>query len=329
METVRDSEAPIKEIYGQDHTVSPRAWAGNFALDTQSPELAEYVLLHSVNEDTTREAIANAVLGLSVNEPRVMPLEQHFHVLLRWFENDVEKACFLPRTLADTLLITEDAVAAGEATVELSGTEYAVLGIFNEDAFDNMLDLDGQSMMPLDIRFASRPDQFGGGDAATGAEAQEVPEDLPRLPAAQVVITPKDATGTGRPTIASIAVKLDNLGYADARALIDSHLERSGQATYFAIEGNAFFGGRMRLGTLEGIIDLILPIVIAALTVLNTMYGSVYERKNELYVFSAVGLAPNHIRWLFFAEAMVYAVVGAVGGYLLAQALVRGSRCSA
>jgi hypothetical protein len=53
--------------------------------------------------------------------------------------------------------------------------------------------------------------------------------------------------------------------------------------------------------------------------VLNTMRGSVYERQSELYVFNAVGLSPNHIRSLFLAEASVYGVVGAVGGYLLAQ----------
>ncbi|MDX9979303.1 MAG: ABC transporter permease, partial [Lentisphaeria bacterium] len=58
--------------------------------------------------------------------------------------------------------------------------------------------------------------------------------------------------------------------------------------------------------------------LIASLTVLNTMRGSVYERKDEIYVYNAVGLNPFHVFFLFIAEACVYAVVGALGGYLVA-----------
>jgi hypothetical protein len=53
--------------------------------------------------------------------------------------------------------------------------------------------------------------------------------------------------------------------------------------------------------------------------VLNTMRGSVYERRDEIYVYNAVGLNPSHVFFLFIAEACVYAVVGALGGYLVAN----------
>jgi ABC-type antimicrobial peptide transport system permease subunit len=39
---------------------------------------------------------------------------------------------------------------------------------------------------------------------------------------------------------------------------------------------------------------LFIPILIAALIVMNTMPGSVYERVREIGVFNAVGLAPSH-----------------------------------
>ena len=58
---------------------------------------------------------------------------------------------------------------------------------------------------------------------------------------------------------------------------------------------------------------------MAALTVLNTMRGSVYERRDEIEVYNAVGIAPRYIFLMFFAEAFVYAVVGTVLGYLLSQ----------
>ena len=61
------------------------------------------------------------------------------------------------------------------------------------------------------------------------------------------------------------------------------------------------------------------PILIAALIVLNTMLGSVFERVKEIHIFSSIGLAPSHIGMLFIAEALVYAILGSVAGYLLGQ----------
>ena len=54
------------------------------------------------------------------------------------------------------------------------------------------------------------------------------------------------------------------------------------------------------------------------------MLGSVFERKREIFVYNSVGLSPTHVAWLFFAEAMVYAVVGASLGYLIGQVVSKG-----
>ncbi len=53
--------------------------------------------------------------------------------------------------------------------------------------------------------------------------------------------------------------------------------------------------------------------------VLNTMIGSVYERKREIAVYTSVGLAPSHVSFLFIAEALAFAVLSVVFGYLVAQ----------
>ena len=49
------------------------------------------------------------------------------------------------------------------------------------------------------------------------------------------------------------------------------------------------------------------------------MISSVYERKNEIAVYTSVGLAPSHVAFLFVAEAMALAVISVVLGYLVAQ----------
>ena len=70
-----------------------------------------------------------------------------------------------------------------------------------------------------------------------------------------------------------------------------------------------------------GLGKIIMPIILAALIVLNTMLGSVFERVKEIKTFSSVGLSPSNIAMLFIAEALVYAIIGAVAGYLIGQAL--------
>ncbi len=73
----------------------------------------------------------------------------------------------------------------------------------------------------------------------------------------------------------------------------------------------------------QGLVNIIIPILIAALIVLNTMLGSVYERVKEIGIFSSIGLSPANIAMLFIAEAIVYGIIGAVSGYLIGQGLAK------
>jgi hypothetical protein len=75
--------------------------------------------------------------------------------------------------------------------------------------------------------------------------------------------------------------------------------------------------------SISGMGDLIIPILIAALIVLNTMLGAVYERVKEIHIFSSIGLAPSHIATLFMAESFVYAILGAIFGYLIGQGMAK------
>ncbi|RMD73584.1 MAG: FtsX-like permease family protein, partial [Lentisphaerae bacterium] len=73
----------------------------------------------------------------------------------------------------------------------------------------------------------------------------------------------------------------------------------------------------------SGVKDLFFPILLGGLVIFGTMLGSVADREKEVYTFSALGLAPGHVAGLFFAEAMVYSVIGGMSGYLLAQAMMK------
>lgn len=62
---------------------------------------------------------------------------------------------------------------------------------------------------------------------------------------------------------------------------------------------------------------MLMPLIIGAFTILNTILGNVKERTYEIGVYSAVGLNPRGITFIFLAEAMIYALTAGVIGYLL------------
>ncbi len=66
----------------------------------------------------------------------------------------------------------------------------------------------------------------------------------------------------------------------------------------------------------------VVPMAIVVLAVFNIMLGSVYERRRHIAIYAAVGLSPLHVSFMFLAEAMVYALMGGVVGYILA--LIQG-----
>ncbi|MEX0775520.1 MAG: FtsX-like permease family protein [Phycisphaeraceae bacterium] len=74
-----------------------------------------------------------------------------------------------------------------------------------------------------------------------------------------------------------------------------------------------------KLTQVSGGMALVVPVVLGGLIIFGTLLGSISDREKEIYTFSALGLAPGHVGFLFFAEAAVYAVVGGMGGQLLAQ----------
>jgi len=319
LRSVNASVQPLRELYGRDHVVAVRNWAGSFSAPAgKSAQRSEFGVSRTVGE-REYDTVAHALLGLTPEELSITGVRDAFDVLVRWFESEREISCFLPREMADALGLTDDDVENGEPAVIVNGKEHRVLGIFDGRRMESVLDLDGEPLLPLDVLGLIGPG--GRVETADDTAATEAPEDTPRLSGRSVVIVPSEAMSG---ITASVAVSLEGMDYAGARALITSHLERSALPAYYGLDGVAYYGGKFRQQSVGGLLEIILPIIIAAITVLNTMRGSVYERKDEIYVFNSVGLSPTHIKALFLAEASVYAVVGAVGGYLLAQGIGAG-----
>ena len=62
-----------------------------------------------------------------------------------------------------------------------------------------------------------------------------------------------------------------------------------------------------------------ISLAVAGILIMNVMLIAVSQRTSEIGLLKAIGASPAQIRFLFFAEAMVFSAVGAVAGSIIGQ----------
>lgn len=299
--------AVMRNEFGDRYPVAPRAWYFSSRVGEQS-----FV-------DVSRRGLsysATAMVGLTPEEAKVTAPQLTLREGGRWFTEDDTLACIVPREMAERLNIQDTDV--GNVFVSVFGTRLRVLGIIDSDRFKRIVDLDGEQITPVDYLLmqeqqAQRQTMGAGGDQMSEDELREYIHLTPEA----VLIVPYDFVVNAGGTLRSVAI-----GVPDSEAVrlhLDELMSRVELNLYAGIENRTFLCSAVGATGIQGASDVIIVVIIAALIVLNTMLGSVYERSNEIHIYSSLGLAPTHIAALFVAEASVYAVLGAVAGYLVGQ----------
>jgi hypothetical protein len=180
-------------------------------------------------------------------------------------------------------------------------------------------DMDGNGVLPVDfVEMRSAASQTASGEAALAAQSEQNWAYLPTDSVAVVSAATAQRMGAGLHAI--------TLYTPDARSATElaEAIARTFPLPASATRAEGVY--RHVLGTLveaSGAGDLLFPILLGGLVIFGTMLGSVADREKEIYTFSSLGLAPPHVASLFFAEAMVYSVIGGLSGYLLAQATTK------
>lgn len=286
---------------------SPRVW-----FEGDDPTFAFSAVLASGGAS----ARADGVVGLGADEPGVSGLDSAL-VAGRWFSADEPYAMLLPEPLAERLGV--DLLRPETAEIAMWGVPFTVVGILSGEEVARFTDLDGEPLSP-----AYFPSEAGSEDEEIEADPMESGDDsfdfqsryrhsdpdgtviipaatLLRLGGALKAVAFAPAGGTD---LDKLALDLnDRFGFALYRG------GEEGTSIYFASDSINY----------SGIPNILIPLVISVLIVLNTMIGSVYERKREIGVYTSVGLAPSHVSFLFIAESLAFAVISVVAGYLLAQ----------
>lgn len=305
----------VRDAYGARSVVAPLAWL-ELPDKTRSPA--------SEIRAGTHGEVVQGVLGLSSAEERIGRMRGVLDAG-RWFVRGERDAVILPRPMADRL-----GVGPGDQ-VTFFGRSMVVAGLYRKNALDSRLDLDGEPITPVifpseaavEVTEAEKEAVDAGEDVRSlQSRYQHLDDDLTvivpyetllglggQLKSIVVARHEGDTAGTDSPIPSvtddgPLAGRLaDRFGLSvfagDANGV---HVYHSGDALGYA-----------------GVPNILIPLVISVLIVLNTMIGAVYERKREIGVYTAVGLAPSHVAFLFVAEALAFAVLSVVLGYLLAQ----------
>jgi len=319
----------LDDVFGDDATLIIRRSL------QKEPDLAQenqnWRLLRSDRHDIYAEL--EAVLGFSRNDiilKKVDPLARG-----RYFSSDDAHEIILPLSVAGALDIGPDDI--GKARLQFLGRDLLLVGLLDDQRYRNMRDLNPN--LPFLPR---RRKQLS---AVTGSlkkldELEELTvsrEGAEPVDVSSVALLPVDLAQELGAGPFSVSIVLDNARTDITRAM-GSFLAMTSAKFFVAgtepfrpdqeakrdLRAGTYYVGTSYRTSIGGLSRLFIPLLIAGFIILNTMLGTVYERKKEIAVFNAIGLNPTHIFTFFLAEALVYGVLGSVGGYLIGQVLAIG-----
>ena len=304
----------LKSTFQDKATLIPRGWF-------MSQVKGEKGFFSFSSPSASHESYVNSILGLSPDEPKATRLDEY---LLggRWFLPGERNAAILPDDVAAVVgIMPED---AGSAYIDMFGMQLQVVGILDSRRFNQLKDLDDEKLTPVDlVQEKGKIAQRIGEDPRLQAESP--PEAFIHLESNNVMILPYE-------TVMDLDGKLHSVAITDFRDEngqpnpdfdldIENFLSRVAMTMFVGKDGTVNVYSSIGSTSIGGIGNFLIPILVAAMIVLNTMMGAVHERFREIGVYSSVGLAPSHIAALFLAESSVFATVGAVLGYLGGQTI--------
>jgi len=297
----------IENSFGGQAIAAPRVW-----LEDEDRTRATRIPVHF--KDRVFEA--QGMVGLSADESKVSGLDD---ILLtgRWLRADDRQAVLLPRRMAEQLNI--DLTRQPNRTVLLWGMPFKVIGIFSGKKLQERNDLDGEPLTPVIFprEMSSELTEVEEEALESGDDVREFQSRYRHIAGDLTVIVPYRFLLAAGGHLKGLAIHPRNPDaiQATARDLID----RFGLSLFSGEPDGTFLYHASDSMSYSGVPNIIIPLIISIFIVLNTMIGSVYERKREIGIYTSVGLAPSHVSFLFIAEAMAFAVLSVVFGYLLAQ----------
>ncbi len=228
------------------------------------------------------------------------------------------------RTLAKRLQIDPG------ASLRLFGESFRVSAIVDDKAMLELDGFNGKSYAPIDFMSFSRDrnDRQKLQKLIELAEAAETSGDMSAsvqssddrpLQPDRFIIMRSERAGEFDATLRSVVLHPHEP--SQTLAIADELASQVHRPVYARTGDTVTLCTVAEVTSLAGLGNILVPLIISALIIFNTMLNSVYERREEISIFMSLGLAPAHVGALFMAEAAACGTIGVVGGYILGQAL--------
>lgn len=198
-------------------------------------------------------------------------------------------------------------ISLGEEITFYSHT-LRVVGFFDDEKVGELRDIDGSEFLPSKLAFINLE-----GD---------VPELVQEvcLPSETIICDLETALGLPLTGVSRIDILVDER--SDAREFAERlALERGYKAWSSSADG--LYVASLGTYTQGKGLPVLIPGIIVVLNVGAMMLNSMFERRTEINILSAIGLNPAQISAIFVAEATIIGVIGGGMGYLLGLGLYK------
>ena len=252
-----------------------------------------------------------AVLGLSSEEDKFTDISR---VLKKgtWKSLENRYTIILPSNIAEKLgAKVGDTIKLRFTMIKEEEYELKIVGIFDEEELDKLIDLDGTSIKPQ-----------------VKVEKGYMSANSTDLAICNWEFLLKEVFVEGEISKYFHIYSLCIEGEHDRlKEIAQSFIEVKGEGYYAyvvteTLSVKIYYGYKVE-NILQENISFVVPIVIVGINVVVTMFSIVHERRRDIYIFNAIGFNPLQIAMLFLAESIVYGLLGGGIGYISGIATFR------
>lgn len=274
---------------------------------------------------------ANSVLGLESNEDGY--LGKLNLISGRFFNSNSKNEIILTDEMIKLYNLNDikkrlDQNSGDSVQIRANGKVFKVVGIIDGANLKQLRDLRGDTFLPKELAKVGRASNLVVEDSG-----EEAPEGSFRdSDISTMIIVPYHTKGLDLKPV-SLSAKFNSSD--DVWKNVSDLVSTSNLRFYFGCKDPfAINPGAEKLiyqepgqyylrsgfsSSFGGLSSLLIPLLVSATIIFNTMLSSVYERKKEIGIYNSIGLSPIHIGLFFIAESVVYGIVGSVAGYLIGQ----------
>lgn len=249
-------------------------------------------------------------LGLHPEETSFTDIPSAFVDLQsRWFEESDYLTCLISKEASEAL-----GVGLG-GIIFFGGLPLTIIGTFDGGLLRQVTDLSGQGLAPIDYVEGQRQMRFTS--VITLSPEMLAQLSRYRLPFDRLLVVPFAlAQKVFYAPVRSVAIRVEDPNIVHTAA--EKLMSMTGSTyVYVGAQGKTYLYTKYLGIVAFGWQLMWMPLIISVVIMFNVMLSSVYERVREIGILASIGLAPIHVAGMFFAESLVYSVVGSTVGYTL------------